>query len=90
MNTLRYDVVMFDLDGTLIDTMGDFADIAADEMARAHGYDFAHARRRYLETSDLVEKDSGIPAQSVLRTQQGYQLDFSGISASIVLRLFAI
>ena len=53
MNTLRYDVVMFDLDGTLIDTMGDFADIAADEMARAHGYDFAHARRRYLETSGI-------------------------------------
>ena len=47
-------------------------------------------RGRYLQTSDLVEKDSGIPAQSVLRTQQGYQLDFSGISASIVLRLFAI
>lgn len=46
-------VVMFDLDGTLIDTMGGFADIAADVMAVRHGADRATARRRYLETSGL-------------------------------------
>lgn len=44
---------MFDLDGTLVDTMGAFADLAADVMATRHGADRAHARRRYLETSGI-------------------------------------
>lgn len=45
--------VLLDLDGTLVDTMGAFADLAAAVMARAHGLDPASARRRYLETSGL-------------------------------------
>ena len=44
---------MFDLDGTLVDTMGAFADLAADVMATRHGYDRTNARRRYLETSGI-------------------------------------
>lgn len=44
---------MFDLDGTLIDTMGGFADVAAGVMAELHGIDLATARRRYLETSGI-------------------------------------
>jgi phosphoglycolate phosphatase-like HAD superfamily hydrolase len=46
-------VVMFDLDGTLIDTMGGFADVAASVMAELHGIDRATGRRRYLETSGI-------------------------------------
>ena len=45
--------VMFDLDGTLVDTMGAFADLAAAVMAQRHGLDRALARRRYLETSGI-------------------------------------
>lgn len=46
-------VIMFDLDGTLIDTMGGFADVAAAVMAELHGLDPVLARRRYLETSGI-------------------------------------
>lgn len=46
-------VAMFDLDGTLIDTMGGFADVAAAVMAELHGIDVATGRRRYLETSGI-------------------------------------
>lgn len=46
-------VVMFDLDGTLIDTMGGFADVAASVMAELHGIDVVTGRRRYLETSGI-------------------------------------
>ena len=45
--------VMFDLDGTLIDTMGGFADLAAEIMARRLGLELALARRRYMETSGI-------------------------------------
>jgi phosphoglycolate phosphatase len=45
--------VMFDLDGTLVDTMGAFADLAAAVMAERHGLDRAAARSRYLETSGI-------------------------------------
>jgi phosphoglycolate phosphatase-like HAD superfamily hydrolase len=44
---------MFDLDGTLVDTMGAFADLAADVMSTRHGYDRKRARERYLETSGI-------------------------------------
>ena len=44
---------MFDLDGTLIDTMGGFAGVAAAVMAKRHGLELAHARRRYMETSGI-------------------------------------
>ena len=46
-------VIMFDLDGTLIDTMGGFADVAAAVMTERHGLDPVVARRRYLETSGI-------------------------------------
>lgn len=47
------EVVMFDLDGTLIDTMNGFADVAAAVMVELHGLDAADARRRYLATSGI-------------------------------------
>ena len=46
-------VVMFDLDGTLVDTMSGFADIAADVMVAWHQAEWGRARRQYLETSGL-------------------------------------
>ncbi|MBL8627130.1 MAG: HAD family hydrolase [Myxococcales bacterium] len=45
--------VMFDLDGTLVDTMGGFADLAALVMAARHGADPVEARARYLQTSGI-------------------------------------
>lgn len=45
--------IMFDLDGTLIDTMGGFADLAAEIMATCHGLPAQQGRRRYLETSGI-------------------------------------
>lgn len=44
---------MFDLDGTLVDTMGAFADLAAFLMQRSHGDDFQVARQSYLDTSGV-------------------------------------
>jgi phosphoglycolate phosphatase-like HAD superfamily hydrolase len=51
---MRPSVVMFDLDGTLIDTMGGFADLAS-ELIHTHYDDVsvAQARTRYLETSGI-------------------------------------
>jgi phosphoglycolate phosphatase len=46
-------VVMFDLDGTLVDTMPGFADLAAEVMSARHGFERAWARRRYIETSGI-------------------------------------
>lgn len=46
-------VVMFDLDGTLIDTMGAFADVAAAVLAEHHGMPPLVGRRRYLQTSGI-------------------------------------
>lgn len=45
--------VVFDFDGTLVDTMAGFADIAADVIHRRHGLDRAFARAEYLRTSGL-------------------------------------
>jgi phosphoglycolate phosphatase len=45
--------VLFDLDGTLIDTMQVFADVAADVIVRHHGKDRARARSSYLATSGI-------------------------------------
>lgn len=52
---------MFDLDGTLIDTMGHFADLAASIVEREYALDWALARRRYLQTS-------GVPFRQQLET----------------------
>lgn len=46
-------VVMFDLDGTLIDTMQGYADVAATIMAELHGQDPNVGRRQYLATSGI-------------------------------------
>ena len=46
-------VILFDLDGTLVDTMGAFADIAADVMAIRYGLSRKNARRLYLQTSGV-------------------------------------
>jgi phosphoglycolate phosphatase-like HAD superfamily hydrolase len=45
--------VVFDFDGTIVDSMNAFADIAAAVIPRRHPMDSATARRRYLETSGL-------------------------------------
>jgi len=45
--------VLFDLDGTLIDTMQAFADVAADVMVQHHGLDRTAARAAYLTTSGI-------------------------------------
>src|ERR1700742_4647011 len=45
--------VLFDLDGTLIDTMQVFADVAADVMVRHHALDRTAARTAYLATSGI-------------------------------------
>jgi phosphoglycolate phosphatase-like HAD superfamily hydrolase len=46
-------VVLFDLDGTLVDTMSAFADLAAEVMARRHRIIRSVARARYLQTSGV-------------------------------------
>ena len=45
--------VVFDLDGTLIDTMQGYAEKAAALIAETYSVDRAWARRRYMETSGL-------------------------------------
>lgn len=46
-------VIVFDFDGTLVDTMGGFADIAADVIQKNYGWDFNEARKSYLKTSGI-------------------------------------
>lgn len=46
-------VLVFDLDGTLVPTMEDYADRAAELMAEAFGTPWADARRAYFATSGL-------------------------------------
>lgn len=46
-------LIVFDLDGTLIDTMGAFADIAGELISEYFGWSFEQGRRRYLETSGV-------------------------------------
>lgn len=45
--------ILFDLDGTLVDTMFAFADLAAGVIERTYGAGFEWARSRYLETSGI-------------------------------------
>jgi phosphoglycolate phosphatase-like HAD superfamily hydrolase len=45
--------VLFDLDGTLVDTMQTFADLAAEVMVEHYGLVFKNARRLYLQTSGV-------------------------------------
>lgn len=46
-------VFIFDFDGTIVDSMSAFADIAAEVMPKRLPVDAANARRLYLETSGL-------------------------------------
>ena len=46
-------LVVFDVDGTLIDTMQSFADYAALLMKDHYGVEFSEARSVYFETSGL-------------------------------------
>lgn len=46
-------VLVFDLDGTLVPTMDDYADRAAQLMEEAFGTPFAQARHSYFATSGL-------------------------------------
>lgn len=45
--------VLFDLDGTLVDSMGAFADIAAGVISREYGVQWGEARKSYLRTSGI-------------------------------------
>ena len=47
------DVIVFDFDGTIVNSMEAFADIAAKVMPRHHPIDSTTARRLYLETSGI-------------------------------------
>jgi phosphoglycolate phosphatase-like HAD superfamily hydrolase len=46
-------LLVFDLDGTLVDTMGDYGDKAAELMQTYFGTNFAIARANYFKTSGL-------------------------------------
>lgn len=46
-------LLVFDLDGTLVPTMEDYADRAAELMMEAFGTPFAEARKSYFATSGL-------------------------------------
>lgn len=53
MTKWKKKVVVFDFDGTIVDSMESFADIAAEVMPKYLPIDWVTARRRYLETSGL-------------------------------------
>ncbi len=46
-------VLLFDLDGTLVDTMSHFADLAAEVMSTHYGLARKNARKLYLQTSGI-------------------------------------
>ncbi len=46
-------VIVFDFDGTLLDSMGDFGDMAASSMQEVFACDYDWAKQRYKETSGL-------------------------------------
>lgn len=46
-------VVVFDMDGTLVDSMGNFGEIAASIISRYYGCGLAWAREQYKKTSGL-------------------------------------
>ena len=48
-----YHAVMFDFDGTLVDTMHKYASIASEEMEKNFGISRETARQLYLETSGI-------------------------------------
>jgi len=46
-------IVAFDFDGTVVDSMGGFADLASEILAREHGVTRAEGRGMYISTSGL-------------------------------------
>lgn len=46
-------VCIFDFDGTIVDSMNEFADIASRVINKRYGMPVDEARRRYIETSGL-------------------------------------
>ena len=46
-------VCLFDFDGTLVDTMGSFADLAGAIIEREYGVPYNKARKQYMETSGI-------------------------------------
>lgn len=53
MTRVHKKVVIFDLDGTLVDSMDCLADLASDVIHRYYAMEKTTARRRYFETSGL-------------------------------------
>lgn len=53
MPNTYYHAVMFDFDGTLVDTMHEYAQIASEEMETVYGIARETARQLYLETSGI-------------------------------------
>ncbi|MBI4126512.1 MAG: HAD family hydrolase, partial [Deltaproteobacteria bacterium] len=48
---MKKKVIIFDFDGTLVDSMNDFADVAASVMPRHFPVDAETAKRLYIESS---------------------------------------
>lgn len=85
---MKKELLVFDLDGTLVDTMGDYGDKAAALMQTHFGTDFTVARANYFKTSGLPfekqlrelypENDStDAVAQMFEDWKDGYLLDIS-------------
>jgi len=53
MNIAKKKLITFDFDGTLVDSMETFADIAATVMKQIYGTEFQTARQQYNQTSGL-------------------------------------
>ncbi|MGI9533600.1 MAG: HAD family hydrolase [Thermodesulfobacteriota bacterium] len=50
---LKISLVVFDMDGTLVDTMDSYANYAASLIERYYSVDFNRARKLYMDTSGL-------------------------------------
>lgn len=48
-----YHAIMFDFDGTIVDTMHEYADIASEEISRMYQLSVETAKQLYLETSGI-------------------------------------
>ena len=53
IDSKKLKVIIFDFDGTIVDTMGVYADLAADLIVKHYGWDRNTARQEYLRTSGL-------------------------------------